>query len=164
MATIFHKLLIVVRIRFQGVQGSELMNYWIDYLLKSIGDIAENNDLVFSLPYPKNPWETMLLFGTDSSESLSQLDESFLRASQEWTEHLTENGKWELDWGISVYDFSAMTMRKFHEGKRMQPMAADCAIISPAGPDSLPTIEKRLLSNRRTKVMLKDWFDKRITR
>lgn len=164
MATVLHKLLIVVRIRFQGVQGFELMNYWIDYLLKSIGDIVENHDLVFSLPYPKNPWETVLLFGTDSSESLSQLDESFLKASQEWTEYLTENGKWELDWDFSVYDFSAKTMRKFHEGKRTQPMAADSAIISPVGPDSLPTIEKRLLSNLRTKVMFTAWFDKRSTR
>lgn len=161
MATVLHKLLLVVRIRFQGVQGSELMNSWIDFLLKSIGNIVGNNDLVFSMPYPKNPWETVLLFGTDSSESLSQLDESFLRASLEWTEHLTENGVWELDWDLSVYDFSAKTMRKFHNGKRMQPMAADSAIISPVGPESLPTIEKRLLSNRRTKVKFKDWFARR---
>ena len=158
MATTIHKLLIVIRIRFQGVQGSELMNSWTDFLLKTIGNIVENTDLVFSLPYPKHPRETVLFFGADSSGSLSRLDESFLRASLDWTGHLNENERWELDWDLSVYDFSANTMQKYHEGKHIQPMASDNAILSTTGPDSLVNIENRLISNRRTKLIFKGWF------
>lgn len=158
MATTIHKLLIVIRIRFQGVQGSELMNFWTDFLLKKIGAMVENNDLVFSLPYPKHPRETVLFFGADSSESLSRLDESFLRASLDWTGHLNENGRWDLDWDLSVYDFSARAMQKYHEGKHIRPMLSDNAIIGPADSGSLESIETRLLSNRRTKLMFKGWF------
>ena len=134
------------------------MNSWIDFLSKSIGDMVGNNDLVFSLPYPKNPRETVLFFGADSSESLIRLDDSFLRASRDWTEQLTQNGQWGLDWDFSTYDFSARTMQKYHEGKHIRPMVSDNAIIGPVDSESLESIETRLLSNRRTKLMFKGWF------
>ena len=134
------------------------MNSWIDFLSKSIGDMVGNNDLVFSLPYPKNPRETVLFFGANSFGSLSRLDKSFLRASLDWTGHLNENGRWELDWDLSVYDFSANTMQKYHEGKHIQPMASDNAILGTTGSDSLGNIENRLISNRRTKLIFKGWF------
>lgn len=117
--------------------------------------MVENNDLVFSLPYPKHPSS---FFGADSSGSLSRLDESFLRASLEWTEHLTENGTWELDWDFSVYDFSAGAMQKFHTGKHIQPTASENAIIGLVNSESLESVEKRLLSNPRTKLIFKGWF------
>ena len=158
MATTIHKLLIVIRIRFQGVQGSELMNSWTDFLLKTIGDIVENNELVFSLPYPQNPRETVLFFGADSSGSIGRLDESFLSASLEWTEHLTENGTWELDWDFSVYDFSAGAMQKYRAGKHVQPTASENAIIGLVNSESMESIEKRLISNPRTKLIFKGWF------
>ena len=40
----------------------------------------------------------------------------------------------------------------------MRPMASDSAIIGPVDSDSLESIEKRLLSNRRTKVVFKSWL------
>lgn len=158
MDTTIHKLLIVIRIRFQGVQGSQLMNFWTDFLLKKIGAMVENNDLVFSLPYPKHPRETVLFFGADSSKSLSRLDGSFLRASLDWTGHLNENERWELDWDFSVYDFSARAMQKYSEGKRIQPVAHDNAIIGLVDSESLQSIQKQLLSNRKTKAIFKPWF------
>ena len=158
MATAIHKLLIVIRIRFQGLQGSELMNFWNHFLSKNIGDIVENNDLAFSLPYPQNPRQTVLFFGADSSESIIRLDESFLKASLEWTEHLTENGIWELDWDFSVYDFSAGVMQKYRAGKRIQPTASENGIIGLVNSESMESIEKRLISNPRTKLIFKGWF------
>ena len=157
MATPIHKLLIVIRIRFQGLQGSELMNFWNHFLSKNIGDIVENNDLAFSLPYPQNSRETVLFFGADSSGSISRLDESFLKASLEWTKHLTENGIWELDWDFSVYDFSAWAMQKYRAGKHIQSTASENAIIDLVDAESLESIEKRLLSNPRTKLIFKGW-------
>jgi hypothetical protein len=158
MAMEIHKLLVIIRIRFRGVQGYELMNSWTYFLSKSIGDMLENNDLVFSLPYPKNPRETVLFFGADSSGSISRLDESFLRASLEWTEHLTEHGVWELDWDFSVYDFSAGAMQKYRAGKHIQPTASENGIIGLVNSESMESIEKRLISNPRTKLIFKGWF------
>lgn len=158
MATTIHKLLIVIRIRFQGVQGSELMNFWTDFLLKKIGAMVENNDLVFSLPYPKHPRETVLFFGADSSGSLSRLDESFLRASLDWTGHLNENERWELDWDFSVYDFSARAMQKYHEGKQITGTTANSAAREPNYVESLKLVQQTLLSNRKTKSLFKTWF------
>jgi hypothetical protein len=158
MSTAIHKLLIVIRIRFQGLQGSKLMNFWNYFLSKSIGDIVENNDLAFSLPYPQNPRQTVLFFGADSSGSISQLDESFLKASLEWTTHLTENGKWELDWDFSVYDFSAGAMEKYRAGEHIQPTASENGIIGLVNSESMESIEKRLISNPRTKLIFKGWF------
>ena len=158
MATAIHKLLIVIRIRFLGLQGSELMNFWNNFLSKNIGDIVENNELLFSLPYPQNPRETVLFFGADSSGSISRLDESFLRASLDWTEQLTENGTWELDWDFSVYDFSAGAMQKYRAGKHIQPIASENGIIGLVNSESMESIEKRLISNPRTKLIFKGWF------
>jgi hypothetical protein len=134
------------------------MRSWTEFLLKSIGNIVENDDLVFSLPYPKNPRETVLFFGADSSGSLSRLDDSILRASLDWTEHLTENGTWELDWDFSVYDFSAKVMQKYRAGKHIQPTAYENAIIGLVNSEPMESVEKRLLSNRRTKVVFKNWL------
>ena len=134
------------------------MNLWTDFLLKKIGAMVENNDLVFSLPYPKHPRETVLFFGADSSESLSRLDESFLRASLDWTGHLNEHEKWELDWDFSTYDFSARTMQKYRAGKHIQPTASENAIIGLVNSESLESIESRLLSNPRTKLLFRGWF------
>ena len=134
------------------------MSFWTDFLLKNIGAMAGNNDLVFSLPYPKHPRETVLFFGADSSGSLNRLDESFLRASLDWTGHLNENEKWDLGWDFSTYDFSARTMQKYSEGKRIQPTGSENAIIGLVDSESLESIETRLLSNRRTKLMFKGWF------
>ena len=153
-----HKLLVIIRIRFRGVQGSELMNFWTDFLLKKIGAMVENNDLAFSLPYPQNPRETVLFFGADSSGSISRLDESFLKASLEWTKHLTENGTWELDWDFSVYDFSTGAMQKYRAGKHIQPTASENGVIGLVNSESMESIEKRLISNPRTKLIFKGWF------
>jgi len=164
MSTAIHKLLIVIRIRFQGLQGSELMNFWNYFLSKSVGDIVENYDLAFSLPYPQNPRETVLFFGADSSGSISRLDESFLKASVKWTKHLTENGTWELDWDFSVYDFSAGSMQKYGIGKHIQPIASENRIIGLVNSESMESIEKRLISNPRTKLIFKGWFTQNRTK
>jgi len=158
MSTAIHKLLIVIRIRFQGLQGSELMKFWNHFLSKNIGDIVENNDLAFSLPYPQHPRETVFFLGADSSGSISRLDESFLKASLEWTKHLTENGTWELDWDFSVYDFSAGAMQKYRAGEHIQPTASENGIIGLVNSESMESIEKRLISNPRTKLIFKRWF------
>jgi hypothetical protein len=158
MATELHKLLVVIRIRFQGLQGSELMRSWTEFLLKNIGNIVENDDLVFSLPHPKNPRETVLFFGADSSGSLSRLDDSFIRASLDWTEQLTENGTWELDWDLSVYDFSARAMQKYHEGKQIRGTIEESAAKGPNYVEPLKLVQETLLSSRKTKSIFETWF------
>jgi hypothetical protein len=158
MSAKLNKLLVIIRIRFQGVQGSELMSSWTEFLLKSIGNIVENDDLVFSLPYPKNPRETVLFFGADSSRSLSQLDDLFLRVSLEWAEYLTENGTWELDWDLSVYDFSARAMQKYHEGKQIRGTIEESAAKGPNYVEPLKLVQETLLSSRKTKSIFETWF------
>lgn len=156
------KILLVIKIRFHGVQGSNLIKIWVEFFLKKIGEIVQNDELVFSLPYIKRPKETVIFVGADSAAALSQLDESFLRASLVWTEHITENGKWELNWDISAYDFSAGTMQKYCAGKRVNGSLDETTTKGlspgPSNEGSLKCIEKWLLSNRRTKAVFIPWF------
>ena len=152
------KILVIVKIRFQGVPGYILIGSWREYILSNLKDLFQNNELHTLGPHIRNPKEVAFLIGVDSSESPNNLDHLFSRISSEWTEFLTEQQKWELTWDISVYDFSLRTSQLYGEGKRVNEVHSDRPIAGQANQDSLASVERFLLTSKSTKSTLKPWL------